>query len=187
MPEVLAVVLMFVVFGGLFLGILVLNTLSGLGQGSLPRHMKEAQFAYSASHLVAEVNEAVKHCQIPSPKKTVLKQQAREVSDNIRRAVWKLHHLRKIRHLAARTSGSSYTAQVVAEVSEMESKLLHEMDRSLEVLFSIPLALMKVELAQGERTADRLLTELREANLRMRDMADTYDEMRSATPEAAYN
>ena len=183
----LAIVLMLVVIGGLFIGLFILNTLSYTRRYSTPRHIKESRFGHSAHHLVAEVDEAVRHCSIPPAKRKVIKQQAREISDNINGALWKLHHLRKIRQLAAGmggySGGASYTAQVATEVTEMEKKLLREMDRSLEVLFSVPLSLMKVGLAQGERTADRILAELRETNQRLRDIAVSYDEMKSYSDE----
>jgi hypothetical protein len=187
----LALVLVLVVMVGLFFGLLLLSSMTYSGARSVPRHLKEARFAHSANHLVAEVREAVKHCAIPSAKQKVLKQQAREIADNITGALWKLHHLRKIRQLAAGMGGTwggsvktgSYAAHIISETTEMERQLLQEIDRSLEVLFSVPISLMKVGLAQGERTADRILAELRETNERMRDIAATYDDMKARSEE----
>jgi hypothetical protein len=179
----LAVVLMVIVLFGLMVGLFLLSSLSYPHGRSVPRHMKESRLGHSAHHLVSEVDEAVRHCSIPKAKQKILKQQAREISDNITSALWKLYHLRKIRQLATGVGGTSYTAHVISESTEMERKLLYEIDRSLEVLFSVPLSLMKVGLAQAERTADRLLAELRETNERMRDIASSYDDMKASDRE----
>jgi hypothetical protein len=172
------VLLPLIVIGGSIAGFILLRMLSLTGERPLPRHMKENQLAYEAERLLDEIEAVVKQSSTPSAARQSLTHQSREVCDHIASALWKLYHLRRVRQLAEHHYTSANIRQAALEAKEMEDRLLIEINRSLEVLFCIPVSLMRVDQAHRDHVADRLIADLGEANQRLREVAATYSEMR---------
>jgi hypothetical protein len=57
------------------------------------------------------------------------------------------------------------------------------MQHSVEVLSSISISLVKVQLAHDDIATDRLLVDLNESNHRLRDLSASYDEVREQRTE----
>jgi hypothetical protein len=60
----------------------------------------------------------------------------------------------------------------------MMNQLRSEMQHSVEVLSSISISLVKVQLAHDDLATDRLLADLNESNQRLRDLSASYHETR---------
>ena len=58
------------------------------------------------------------------------------------------------------------------------------MNQSVELLASLSVSLVQVELARGDRSADRLLADLDESNKRLVDLSSAYAESKQLS---AYN
>lgn len=171
-------ILPLIVIGGSFAGFYLLRAMSLTNEYSLPRHMKENQMAYDAERLLDEIEAVVKQSSTPAAARQSLTRQSREVCDHIASALWKLYHLRRVRQMAEHHYANANIRQAAVEAREMEDRLLIEINRSLEVLFYIPVSLMRVDQAHRDNVADRLITDLSEANQRLREVAATYNEMR---------
>jgi hypothetical protein len=63
------------------------------------------------------------------------------------------------------------------EMEKMDFSLQLQIERSLETLQTIPISLVKVEIASEERSIDRLIDDLSETNETMHDLADSYKAM----------
>jgi len=127
--------------------------------------------------MLGEAREAIKRSRIPPDRKADLTRETRDLYDNITKGVWKLKRVRRIRELAMKGSASANSAGIAREASDMESRLLDELNRSLDALLAVPASLMKLEMAADDQVIDRLITNLDEANLRMKDLADAYEEV----------
>ncbi|GIV83119.1 MAG: hypothetical protein KatS3mg052_0126 [Candidatus Roseilinea sp.] len=143
----------------------------------LPARMPEGQYAADAVRLVDEIRDALKSCPIPYEQKTALLRQVRDVAGNVNRAVGKLNRLRRIKKIAKR---SEEAAHVLSEIEVMERSIVGELRRTHETLLAVPVTLMKVDVARGERNFDRIIAELGEANRRLNDLAESYREVRTA-------
>lgn len=134
----------------------------------------EHQLAERANLLVVEITEALTKSPISSRKKALLMRQARKVPVGIVESAWKLARLRRLQSLT--------DDQVVhAEAFDMESKRLQAMRDSVNLLASLPLSLMRLELAHDERYMDRIIEDLTENNRRLRDQTDAFAEVRAAS------
>ena len=59
------------------------------------------------------------------------------------------------------------------------TKQLHgEMQHSLEIVSSLSISLVKVELAHDDLSTDRLLADLNDSNQRLRDLSASYAEVK---------
>jgi hypothetical protein len=132
----------------------------------------EREMATRAFGLLLEVNEAIRHNQrISSPLKDSLKQQVGQIPENIVALLWKLARLRRARIL--------FGSEFQVETEALEEKLVAEVEHALTILKSVLMYALKLEVVTGDRSLDRLLDSLKESNRRMRDLADTYDQIRS--------
>ena len=80
--------------------------------------------------------------------------------------------LKRIRALAKSDS------DVQKESLDLEAGLRAGAEESVDLLASVPLSLIRLELAQCDADVDRLVAGLRESNRRMKDLAEAYDEVR---------
>lgn len=144
-----------------------------------PAKMPEAQYAADANRLVDEIRDALKSCPIPYEQKTELLRQVRDVPANVNRAVSKLHRLRRIKKIAKRSEDVAGAADVLSDIAAMERCIIGELRRTHETLLAVPVTLMKVDVARGERNLDRIIAELSETNRRLNDLADSYGEVRA--------
>ena len=130
-----------------------------------------------ADRLAREIRIALRHNPVSSVRKISFERQAREVPDNLAKALWTLARLRRIDDsLDPQYDRDGQNRQ---EITDMQNKLLAEMKHSVEILSSIPVSLMKVELARGDGGLDRLLAALDETNKRLLDMSASYTEIRA--------
>jgi hypothetical protein len=139
-------------------------------------HRSEIDLLERADRLAREVHEALRRSPVPAERKAAFERQAREVPDNVNRALWNLARLRR---LSASIDPSSDPAlQNHQAIGDLENKTLAEMTRSVELLASLSVSLLQVELARGDRSSDRLLADLDESNKRLVDLSSAYAETR---------
>ena len=139
-------------------------------------HRGEIDLLERADRLAREVHEALSRGPVAAERKAAFDRQAREVPDNVNRALWNLARLRR---LSASIDPSSDPAQQNRQaISDLENKTLAEMTRSVELLASLSVSLIQVELARGDRSFDRLLADLDESNKRLVDLSSAYAENR---------
>ena len=127
-----------------------------------------------AYQLLLEVNEALKHNRRISPeRKASLKQQGRQIQDNVVTLLWKLARIRKAKVVVK--------PQFQAELEKLETRLWAEITHSSDILEDVLMSTLQLEIRGGDKTLDRLLEDLNESNKRMRDLADAYDEVKRKT------
>jgi len=144
-----------------------------------PSRMAESQYADDAQRLVREIKEALKACPIPYEQKTELLRQVRDIPGNVARALHKLQRLRRIKKIAKRSEDAANAADVLDDIVRMERQIVDELRRTHETLLAVPVTLMKVDAARGERNFDRVIVALSETNQRLNDLADSYGEVRA--------
>ena len=140
-------------------------------------HRSEVEMLERADRLVREVRAALKHSPLSAARKSPLEQQAREIPDNLVRAMWTLARLRRV--YDSLDPRFDREGQNRREVTEMQDMLVAEITHSVEVLSNIPVSLMKVELARSEGSVDKVLVELDETNKRLLDMSASYLELKA--------
>lgn len=144
-----------------------------------PSRMAESQYADDAQRLVREIKEALKACPIPYEQKTELLRQVRDIPGNVVRALHKLQRLRRIKKIAKRSEDAANAADVLDDIVRMERQIVDELRRTHETLLAVPVTLMKVDAARGERNFDRVIVALSKTNQRLNDLADSYGEVRA--------
>ncbi len=136
----------------------------------------ERDMVEHANRLAYEIRDAVKESPLSPQKRSSFQLQAGEVPDNLVKALWKLARLRRI----ASSIDQRYDEQGLKhqELEQMVNQLRGEMQHSVEVLSSISISLVKVQLAHDDLATDRLLADLNESNQRLRDLSASYHEAR---------
>lgn len=137
---------------------------------------EERKMVKRAAQLAAEVRAALRHSPISDSERASLARQADAVPANIAGALWRLARLRRVRKSADVKGKANSKA---GEIKDLEKQVLGEIEHSLEVLASIPVNLVRVELARDDRRAGQLLADLGESNARLEDVSSAYHEMRS--------
>ncbi len=129
-----------------------------------------------AARLVYEIDDALKCSPLPPEKYESFGRQTRQVPGNLNRALWKLARLRRL----AESIDSAYDkdGQRHQELATMTQQLHDEMRHSLEIVSSLSIGLVKVELAHDDLSTDRLLSDLDESNQRLRDLSASYVEVK---------
>jgi hypothetical protein len=163
---------------GLLAAVLIIRAQRSIG---LPRRQNDNTMVWRAEKMRAEAREAIKRSRMAPERKAALNREANQLYDNIVQGAWKLERLRRLKELAIRNAPSPSSARIVQDANEMETRLLDEMNRALDVLLTVPASLMKVEVAVDDRVTERLVDSLDEANARMRDLADAYDDVRDGS------
>jgi hypothetical protein len=137
-------------------------------------HRSEIDLLERADRLAREVHETLQRSPVSAEKKAAFERQAREVPDNVNQALWNLARLRRL--YASIDPQSDPANQNRQAISDLENKTLLEMTQSVELLASLSVSLIQVELARGDRSADRLLADLDESNKRLVDLSSAYAE-----------
>ena len=129
-----------------------------------------------ATRLVYEINDALKCSPLPPEKYASFERQTRQVPGNLNRALWKLARLRRL----AESIDFEYDqeGQQHQELEAMTKQLHGEMRHSLELVSSLSISLVKVELAHDDLSSDRLLADLNDSNQRLRDLSASYAEVK---------
>ncbi len=136
----------------------------------------ECDMVEHANRLSAEIHDALKDSPFDAKKRTLFESQAGEVPDNLVKALWKLARLRRI----AASIDERYDQQgdKHQELDQLANQLRGVMQHSVEVLSSISISLVKVQLAHDDLTGDRLLADLNESNQRLKDLSLSYAEVK---------
>ncbi|HTP11198.1 MAG TPA: hypothetical protein VMP08_23245 [Anaerolineae bacterium] len=129
-----------------------------------------------AARLVYEIDDALKCSPLPPEKYASFERQTRQVPGNLNRALWKLARLRRL----AESIDDAYDkdGQQHQELDTMTHQLHDEMRHSLEIVSSLSISLVKVELAHDDLSTDRLLADLNDSNQRLRDLSTSYLEVK---------
>jgi hypothetical protein len=129
-----------------------------------------------AARLAYEIDDALKCSPLPSEKYVSFERQTRQVPGNLNRALWKLARLRRL----AESIDYAYDkdGQRHQELETMTQQLHDEMRHSLEIVSSLSIGLVKVELAHDDLSTDRLLADLNDSNQRLRDLSASYAEVK---------
>jgi hypothetical protein len=142
-------------------------------------HRNEVDLLERADRLAREVHDGLQHSPVSPERKAAFERQAREVSDNINQALWNLARLRRL--YASIDAQSDPANQNRQAISDLENKTSSEMTQSVELLASLSVSLVQVELARGDRSADRLLADLDESNKRLADLSSAYAESKQSS------
>lgn len=139
-------------------------------------HRNQIEFLERADRLAREIRAALKHSPIAVERKATLERQAREIPDNLVKALWTLARLRRI----AESIDPRYDPQGHArqDLTDMRDSIVSEMTHAIEVLSPIPVSLMKVELGRGDGAFDRLVSGLDETHKRLIDLSASYLEIK---------
>ena len=136
----------------------------------------ERDMVEHANGLAYEIRDTVKDSPLSARKRSSFEQQAGEVPQNLVRALWKLARLRRI----AASIDYRYDPEgdKHREIEQMVNQLRGVMQHSVEVLSSISISLVKVQLAHDDLATDRLLDDLNESNQRLKDLSASYAEVK---------
>jgi hypothetical protein len=139
-------------------------------------HHPERAMQTHATRLVYEIDDALKCSPLPPEKYASFERQTRQVPGNLNRALWKLARLRRL----AESIDYEYDkeGQQHQELEAMTKRLHGEMRHSLELVSSLSISLVKVELAHDDLSSDRLLADLNDSNQRLRDLSASYAEVK---------
>lgn len=144
-----------------------------------PDYARLSAWLAQGRELIRQTRDALKYnAQVPAAKRDELAQQLTNMPDNLVELAWKLARLRR---LQAALDSSSADSQ---EVQDMADGVLAEMQSTLHVLQNIPVTLFKLELAADDRVIEALIRDLREANLRMRDVIEAHRQVQHRFPDA---
>lgn len=179
-----AVFVAFAVLAGFVL--LPLITMSQRNKAAFPAKMPEAQYVDDARRLVNEIKETLKGSPLSAEQRNAVLGQVKDVPDNVVKAVQKLHRLRRLKKIAKRSEDATNSGEVLREIKEMERNIEEELRRTHETLLAVPVSLMKVDTARGNRNLDRIIEELSETNLRLNDLATSHEEVRAAGQSYRY-
>lgn len=137
---------------------------------------EERQMVKQGARVAGEIAAALRHSGAPVSDRDQILRQAADVPANMAQALWRLDRLRRIaRALDPRTDEARTRRE---EVAGLERQILAQMQHALDTLSTVPVNLVKLELAQADRPAERLLGALNETNQQLRDVSVAYKEIR---------
>jgi hypothetical protein len=147
----------------------------------IPAHKHDdpgAPLLQQADRILSEIRLTLKHSPMSAERKLSLERQAADIPNNLTRALWKLAQLRRLSQSI--DPAFDQDGQNQAGVAELQDRLLSEMAQSVQVLSSISISLLKVELTHNDAAVDRLLSGLQAANQRLEDISTSYAELRGS-------
>ena len=150
----------------------------------VPSGMSEAQYVEDERRLAEEIRGVLASSAIPAGQRSELLRQLQRVPENISGALGKLQRLRRVKKIAQRSEGAG---AVLQEIARLEAQILAELRRTHQTLLEMPVALMKLDLARGDRDFQRMVAALDEANRRLHDLAESYEELRGHRAWSAPN
>jgi len=137
--------------------------------------MSEAQYAKDARRLVTEIQGILASSPLPPEQRAELLRQLNQAPQNITHALGKLGRLRRVKKIAQRSEGAG---AVLQELALLEAQIVAELRSAHQTLLDAPVALMKLDLARGDRDLQRIIAALGEANQRLHDLAESYKDVR---------
>jgi hypothetical protein len=138
---------------------------------------EERQMVKQAVKLTIAIAAALKNNPTIGADGALIQQRADEVPANMANALWRLDRLRRVKRTMEERLQDGLTNQT--DVVAMDRQIIAEMQRSLDSLAQLPVNMMKVELQQATRPAERLLAELNETNQHLRDIDTTFSDLHS--------
>lgn len=134
---------------------------------------QERELAEQAIKLAGSVRESLRlNTRLSAQKKAAIQQQAQQIPANIAQSLWKLERLRDL--------SQTLTGDPRRELEELDFKLQVQMEHSLHVLKNMPVNLLKLEVASEDRALERLVNDLTDSNTKMRDLAESYADLKQA-------
>ena len=124
-----------------------------------------------------QVENVLLHAPVSEAKKKSFEYQSFQILFNLNKALWK--QARSWNLYLAINHDTPQSKQSKMELESMMSKLNREIERSLDVLTTVSVSLLNVELAHGDAELDRLLNELDESNRRLRELSDAYKDSKN--------
>jgi hypothetical protein len=125
---------------------------------------------------VTEIQGMLSSSPLPPEQRAELLRQLNQVPQNIARALGKLQRLRRVKKIAQRTE---HAGTVLQELAHLEAQIVAELRSAHQTLLAAPVALMKLDLARSDRDLRRIVAALDEANQRLRDLAESYEALRT--------
>ena len=137
---------------------------------------EERQMVKQASQLAAQILKSLPSSPVPETDRGPLRQQASDIPLNMAQALWRLERLRHTRNtLDVRTPEGKTNRD---EMDALDRQVVAQMQQALATLSGTPVNMMKLEVAQADRPAQRVLSNLSETNQQLRDITSSYDELR---------
>ncbi len=162
----------------LFLGIAAIVLLVWVARTVIPGRitLPEEGLQRRARRTAAAARDFVRRAPISNERKAAILAQIRTVPPNIHASRVKLQRLRKLQVLHM-----LYKGPPDEQLMALETKLLAAMHEALDLLLAVPKSIMMVESAREERRGADILTELRETNQRLADLAAAHTELYQAS------
>jgi len=183
MPVIVPAILLLVALAALAMLVLLIGLVAvpaivirrSQAQGA-PAGMSEAQYAEDARRLVEEIRGALAGSAFSTAQRAELLRQLSRLPENVNRALHKLQRLRRVKRIAKRSEGAG---AVLQDILQMEEQIIAELRSAHQTLLAMPVALMKLDLARGDRDFERMIASLDESNRRLHDLAESYEELRA--------
>ncbi|MCL4507867.1 MAG: VENN motif pre-toxin domain-containing protein [Chloroflexi bacterium] len=137
---------------------------------------EERQIVKQASKLAAGVAASLQADSSAGEDRKQMQAQASEIPVNMANTLWRLDRLRRMERAIDVRSPEGQQSRDAMIV--LEKQIVADLQRGLDALAALPVNVMKVELAQMGRPAERLLASLSETNQHLRDVSASYDELR---------
>lgn len=138
----------------------------------------ERQMVKQAVKLTTAIATALKDNKTIGADSAAIQQKADEVPANMAKALWQLDRLRRMKRTVDERLQAPATNQ--PDIVAMDRQIVSELQRSLDSLSQVPVNMMKVELQQASRPAERLLADLNETNQHLRDIDSSFGDLRAA-------
>ncbi|HEY3289760.1 MAG TPA: hypothetical protein VGK87_06500 [Anaerolineae bacterium] len=139
---------------------------------------EERQMVKQAVKLTVAIAAALKNNKAIGADGAAIQQKADEVPANMAKALWQLDRLRRVKRTVDERLQTSNANQ--PDIVSIDRQIVAEMQRSLDALSQVPVNMMKVELQQDSRPAERLLADLNETNQHLRDIDSSFSDIRGA-------
>lgn len=136
------------------------------------QEQKIVENAHKLSFL--EVPEALKKAPLNSTKKSLIQQQADKIPENIINLMEKLGQVRRLKETISRIDRYGNSNQNLGDIQQIEKDIMVEVNYSMEILSSIPISLVRLEISRGDNAIENMLLKLDEANTRMVNLTSTY-------------
>lgn len=144
----------------------------------VPRKLPESQYARDAEKLIEQIREALGTSSISAEQRSAVEAQVSQVPRNLALALQRLHRIRKVKKIAKRSPDTQNLDAILDDVREMERRVQDELSRMHETLLSVPVSLLKIDVARNGRSIERIVEDLSDMNNRLGDVAETYDDLR---------
>lgn len=144
----------------------------------VPRRLPESQYARDADNLLRQIRDALSTSSISPEQRSAVETQIGQVPRNLALALQRLQRIRTVKKIAKRSPDTQNLDAIMDDVREMEKRVQDELSRMHETLLTVPVSLLKIDVARNGRSIERIVEDLSDMNNRLGDVAETYDELR---------